>query len=161
MIWSDREFELLFRALYPRVLRSAHLMLGDRASAEDVAQEAFARLLARGALPPEDAERWVFKVGRNLAISRIRAVTRLPSSLWIWTSRTLPPSGSIFATSSLIRRSETGIVAATSVPSKSGKPACRCRSKSAEIAGSMNAKLAHCCTMFLRVLNFIDPRAKT
>ena len=77
MIWSDRDFEPLFRALYPRVLRSAHLMLGDRASAEDVAQEALARLLARGALPPAEAERWVFKVGRNLAISRIRAVKRL------------------------------------------------------------------------------------
>ena len=77
MIWPDREFEQLFRALYPRVLRSAHLMLGDRASAEDVAQEAFARLLARGALPPADAERWVFKVGRHLAISRMRAVKRL------------------------------------------------------------------------------------
>jgi len=77
MIWSERDFEQVFRSFYPRVLRSAHLMLGDRASAEDVAQEAFARLLARGALPPEDAERWVFKVGRNLAISRLRAAKRL------------------------------------------------------------------------------------
>lgn len=76
MLWSDKQFEGLFKALYPRVLRSAHLMLGDRAAAEDVAQEAFARLLARGELPPPDAERWVFKVCRNLAISRIRVVKR-------------------------------------------------------------------------------------
>ena len=52
-------------------------MLGDRAAAEDVAQEAFARLLARDARPPLDAERWVFTVGRNLAISRLRQVKRL------------------------------------------------------------------------------------
>jgi RNA polymerase sigma-70 factor (ECF subfamily) len=74
--WSDQQFELQFRACYPRVLRSAQLMLGDRAAAEDVAQEAFARLLAKGALPPNDAERWVFKVARNLAISRLRVVRR-------------------------------------------------------------------------------------
>jgi RNA polymerase sigma-70 factor (ECF subfamily) len=77
MTWSESQFDRLFRALYPRVLRSAHLMLGDRAAAEDVAQEAFARLLARGELPPDHAERWVFKVARNLAISRLRAVRRI------------------------------------------------------------------------------------
>ena len=74
--WSDHTFEAFFRAFYPRVLRSAQLMLGDRAAAEDVAQEALARLLAKGALPPVDAERWVFKVARNLAISRFRQVKR-------------------------------------------------------------------------------------
>jgi RNA polymerase sigma-70 factor, ECF subfamily len=76
VIWSDRQFELLFRGCYPRVLRAAQLLLGDRAAAEDAAQEAFARLLARGAMPPEDAERWVFRVSRNLAISRWRQVRR-------------------------------------------------------------------------------------
>jgi RNA polymerase sigma-70 factor (ECF subfamily) len=77
MTWTESQFDGLFRALYPRVLRSAHLMLGDRAAAEDVSQEAFARLLAKGALEPAHAERWVFKVARNLAISRIRSVKRL------------------------------------------------------------------------------------
>jgi DNA-directed RNA polymerase specialized sigma24 family protein len=47
MHWSDRDFEALFRAWYPRVLRSAQLLLGDRAAAEDVTQEAFARLLGK------------------------------------------------------------------------------------------------------------------
>src|SRR5690349_20631478 len=76
MTWTESQFDGLFRGLYPRVLRSAHLFLGDRAAAEDVAQEAFARLLARGALEPAHAEKWVFKVSRNLAISRQRAVKR-------------------------------------------------------------------------------------
>jgi RNA polymerase sigma factor (sigma-70 family) len=75
--WSDAVFEPLFRAVYPRALRSAQLMLGERAAAEDVVQEAFARLLAREALPVPDAERWVFKVVRNLAVSRWRQVRRL------------------------------------------------------------------------------------
>ncbi len=77
MHWTEREFDNLFRVFYPRLLRAAQLMLGDRAAAEDVAQEAFARLLARDVLPPIEAERWVFKVGRNLAISRVRAVRKL------------------------------------------------------------------------------------
>ena len=77
MIWTEKEFETVFRGVYPRLLRSSQLMLGDRAAAEDVAQEAFARLLARDVLPTADAERWVFKVGRNLAISRLRSVKRL------------------------------------------------------------------------------------
>ena len=76
MAWSDSQFDGLFRRLYPRVLRSAHLVLGDRAAAEDAVQEAFARLLAREPLEPEAAERWVFKVSRNLAISRLRSVKR-------------------------------------------------------------------------------------
>jgi RNA polymerase sigma-70 factor (ECF subfamily) len=74
--WPEAPFDACFRALYPRVLRSAQLMLGDRAAAEDVAQETFARLLAKGVLPASDAERWVFKVSRNLAISRFRQVRR-------------------------------------------------------------------------------------
>jgi len=77
MTWSETQFDGFFRGVYPRVLRSSHLLLGDRATAEDVAQEAFARLLARGALPQADAERWVFKVARNLGISRLRAVKRI------------------------------------------------------------------------------------
>jgi RNA polymerase sigma factor (sigma-70 family) len=77
MTWTESQFEALFRALYPRLLRASQLLLGDRAAAEDVAQEAFARLLAREALPAPDAERWVFRVGRNLAVSRLRQVRRL------------------------------------------------------------------------------------
>ncbi|HEY2805054.1 MAG TPA: sigma-70 family RNA polymerase sigma factor [Gemmatimonadales bacterium] len=81
MTWTESQFDGFFRDVYPRVLRSSHLLLGDRAAAEDVAQEAFARLLARQGLPFPDAERWVFKVARNLGISRLRAVKRtLPLS---------------------------------------------------------------------------------
>lgn len=75
--WPDSEFEALFRRCYPRLLRSAQLMLAERAAAEDVAQEAFARLLVRGALAAADAERWLFRVGRNLAVSRWRQTRRL------------------------------------------------------------------------------------
>lgn len=77
MTWSDDEFDPLFRSVYPRVLRAAELFLGERAAAEDVAQEAFARLLARAPVPPDGAERWVFRVARNLAVDRLRHLRRL------------------------------------------------------------------------------------
>ncbi len=77
MTWTESQFDGFFRSVYPRVLRSSHLLLGDRAAAEDVAQEAFARLLARDPLPPPDAERWVFRVARNLGISRLRSLKRI------------------------------------------------------------------------------------
>ncbi len=77
MTWTDDGFEPLFRSAYPRVLRSAELFLGERAAAEDVAQESFARLLERGSLPAPDAERWVFRVARNLAVDRLRHVRRV------------------------------------------------------------------------------------
>lgn len=77
MSWSDKSFEPLFRTLYPRVLRAAQLFLGERAAAEDVAQEAFSRLLVRGPMPADGAERWVFKVARNLAVDRTRERRRL------------------------------------------------------------------------------------
>ena len=75
--WSDDGFEALFRAVYPRVVRASALVLGDRESAEDVAQEAFVRLLTKAPLAPEDAERWVFRVARNLQVDRLRERRRL------------------------------------------------------------------------------------
>ncbi|MDP9302061.1 MAG: hypothetical protein M3P43_14395, partial [Actinomycetota bacterium] len=42
---ADAEFTWLFRAEFPRVARTAYLILHDRQAAEDVAQQAFAQLL--------------------------------------------------------------------------------------------------------------------
>jgi Domain of unknown function (DUF4395) len=79
-------------------------------------------------------------VGRKRGLeTRISAVTRLLSSARTRISRTVPPFESKVAISSLRRLSETGIVAATSLPAKSGKPSrcCRCRrSRSAELIQS-------------------------
>jgi RNA polymerase sigma-70 factor (sigma-E family) len=67
-------FEEAFDELFPRAVRLANRLLGDRAAAEDVAAEALARTYARwrrvGALPYRDG--WVLKVTTNLAIDRLR-----------------------------------------------------------------------------------------
>lgn len=67
-------FEEAFDELFPRAVRLANRLLGDRAAAEDVAAEALARTYVRwrrvGALPYRDG--WVLKVTTNLAIDRLR-----------------------------------------------------------------------------------------
>lgn len=66
-------FEDAFRDLYPRAVGLAYRMLGNRAAAEDVASETFARALLRwdrldqGRLPG-----WVLRVTANQAIDLMR-----------------------------------------------------------------------------------------
>ena len=71
---EDGSFEAAFDELFPRAVRLATRLLGDRAAAEDVAAEALARAYARwpkvGGLPYRDG--WVLKVATNLAIDRLR-----------------------------------------------------------------------------------------
>ena len=71
---SDDGFEEAFDELFPRAVRLAQRLLGDKAAAEDVAAEAMARAYARwpkvSALPYRDG--WLLKVTTNLAIDRLR-----------------------------------------------------------------------------------------
>lgn len=73
----DDGFEEAFDELFPRAVRLAHRLLGDRAAAEDVAAEAMARAYARwpkvSVLPYRDG--WLLKVTTNLAIDRLRRRT--------------------------------------------------------------------------------------
>jgi RNA polymerase sigma-70 factor (sigma-E family) len=74
-------FEEAFDELFPRAVRLAHRLLGDRAAAEDIAAETLARTYARwskvSVLPYRDG--WVLKVATNLAIDRLR---RRPPEMW-------------------------------------------------------------------------------
>jgi RNA polymerase sigma-70 factor (ECF subfamily) len=74
---EDGSFEAAFDELFPRAVRLAARVLGDRAAAEDVAAEALARAYARwpkvGGLPYRDG--WVLKVATNLSIDRLRRRT--------------------------------------------------------------------------------------
>ena len=71
---EDGSFEAAFDELFPRAVRLAHRLLGDRAAAEDVAAEAMARAYARwpkvSRLPYRDG--WLLRVTTNLAIDRLR-----------------------------------------------------------------------------------------
>lgn len=77
---SERALETLFRRHWPTLYRAAYLVAGDRATAEDIAQEAF--LAAVRALPRFDRRRplgpWLHRIAVNRAIdfTRVRALRR-------------------------------------------------------------------------------------
>ena len=78
---TGSDFGWLFREEYPRIVRTAYLMLGDREAAEDVAQEAFARLYARwGRISRYDRPgAWVRRVAIRLAARAIRRRRLVPT----------------------------------------------------------------------------------
>jgi RNA polymerase sigma-70 factor (sigma-E family) len=73
-----RSFELAFADLYRLAYRVAYRMLGDRAEAEDIAQETLARATLRWARLHERPEGWVSRVASNLAVDRYRHRRREP-----------------------------------------------------------------------------------
>jgi len=66
-------FEALFDAVYPSLFRYCNRLTGDPDQAADLAQEAFFRLLDRGAEGTEAGLRsWLFMVATNLVRDRSR-----------------------------------------------------------------------------------------
>jgi RNA polymerase sigma-70 factor, ECF subfamily len=69
-------FSSLYRKLHPPLLRYLERMTGEKDAAEDVAQDAFMRLLQRPELTDEAARLWLFTVATNLVRDRGRASSR-------------------------------------------------------------------------------------
>lgn len=69
-------FEALYDRLHPQLLRYLDRLVGEPDAAEDLAQEAFVRLLRRPDLHGDDARLWIFTVATNLVRDRGRAATR-------------------------------------------------------------------------------------
>jgi RNA polymerase sigma-70 factor (sigma-E family) len=71
---GDASFEELFDALFGKAQFVAHRIVGDRALAEDLAAEAFARAYARWSSLRDEPGRegWVLRVTGNLAIDATR-----------------------------------------------------------------------------------------
>jgi len=76
MGWDPDSFERCFRQRYPELVQFLHGLTGDRAAGEDAAQEAFARLWTKGPAVRPQADRWVFRVGRNLAFDWLKTERR-------------------------------------------------------------------------------------
>lgn len=77
---SDAEFDAVFRSLFTQAYRVARRIVGDPASAEDVAAEALSRAYANwekiAALQYRDA--WVMRVTTNLALNAVRPRRPIP-----------------------------------------------------------------------------------
>jgi RNA polymerase sigma-70 factor, ECF subfamily len=69
------DFDSLFQKLYPSLFRYLHRLTGDADIADDIAQEAFVRLL-RQSLPEAEVRPWLFTVAMNLVRDHARKVER-------------------------------------------------------------------------------------
>jgi RNA polymerase sigma-70 factor, ECF subfamily len=69
------DFDAVFETLYPPLYRYLHRLTGDQDVADDIAQEAFVRLL-RQSLPESEVRPWLFTVGTNLVRDRARKAQR-------------------------------------------------------------------------------------
>jgi RNA polymerase sigma-70 factor, ECF subfamily len=65
----------LFQRIHPQLFRYLYRLTGDRDMADDVAQEAFVRLI-RQDLPEDEARPWLFTVATNLLRDRARKTDR-------------------------------------------------------------------------------------
>ncbi len=84
-----------YRTLVDRHLRGLHAfayrMLGGRAEAEEVAQEAFTRLWQKAdTLQGDHAQAWLYRVAHNLCIDRLRRRREAPR---VEDAEAAPPSG--------------------------------------------------------------------
>src|SRR6202007_244267 len=68
---NEADFERLYQASYGKILGTLTAMLGDRAAAEDCAQDVFERDYKKGATwqPIAPAEAWVHRIAINAAVS--------------------------------------------------------------------------------------------
>jgi RNA polymerase sigma-70 factor (ECF subfamily) len=73
---AHRDFDSLYERLHPQLCGYVERLVGDGDVAEDVAQEAFVRLLQRPELTGEDARLWIFTVATNLVRDRGRSTVR-------------------------------------------------------------------------------------
>ena len=76
----DDWFTDIYEASWPDLVRFLHTLLGDAASAQDIAQESLLALYERGegAVAPEQARFWLLRVARNRALNAIeRTRTRV------------------------------------------------------------------------------------
>lgn len=69
------DIDAVFASLYPSLFRYLNRLTGDGDVAEDIAQEAFVRLL-RQELPEEEVRPWLFTVAMNLVRDRARRSER-------------------------------------------------------------------------------------
>ena len=80
----DGEFDTLYRAQFPRLVRLCRLLLDDPTEAQDVAQEVFVKLMA-GPPAAGSPAAWLTRVAVNVCHDRRR------SWWWRWTRRREDP----------------------------------------------------------------------
>lgn len=95
----ESDFRALFTAEYAHVCRTVFLIVGDWQSAEDVAQEAFARGFAKRKLLSYDRPgAWVRRVAIHLSLSMLRRMRLSGRHVPTWSLATATDGGVMIAT---------------------------------------------------------------
>ncbi len=81
----DHAFAALFRERFGMLYRYLSRLSGDPALADDVAQESFVRLHARGSMP-ENPSAWLVSVANNIVRDERRTARRRRNLLAVWMS---------------------------------------------------------------------------
>jgi len=92
--WDAAEFERQVRQCHPTVYRVAYAVLGERAEAEDVAQDAFLKAFRKLSKlrEPEKFRAWVARMSFRLALNRRRARARAERRDTGWMEMTAKPA---------------------------------------------------------------------
>lgn len=104
MVDAEAEFTAFFRAEFARVVRTVTLVVGERAVAEELAQDAFVELYDHWAkvCRYERPDAWVRRVAIRMAVraarrDRLRRVIEIASVPDGFTSETPEPDGEVYA----------------------------------------------------------------
>lgn len=83
---EDDEWERLYEDHFPHIVARLNMVLRDRAEAEDVAQDAFARAYrARDGFDGVNARAWLHTISHRLALNELRRRRRALARL-VWSS---------------------------------------------------------------------------
>jgi RNA polymerase sigma factor (sigma-70 family) len=74
--WNEAEFRAVFLQYYTRIVAILMRLLGDRARAEEVANDSFWRLYRQPALEINNVGGWLYRTATNLGIDALRASNR-------------------------------------------------------------------------------------
>jgi RNA polymerase sigma factor (sigma-70 family) len=75
--WEEAEFQAVFLAHYSRIVAILIRLLGDRSSAEEMANDAFWRLYRQPGLRVDgNVSGWLYRTATNLGIDALRASAR-------------------------------------------------------------------------------------
>lgn len=75
--WEESKFRAVFSQYYARIVGILANVLGERSSAEDVANDAFWRLYRQPALQADgNVGGWLYRTATNLGIDALRAANR-------------------------------------------------------------------------------------
>jgi RNA polymerase sigma factor (sigma-70 family) len=73
---TDEQFTAIWESTFPRLFRYCQFRTASVADAEDLAAEAFSRLLTQPPMPEAKVLPWLYRVAMNVHVDRIRATKR-------------------------------------------------------------------------------------